>query len=84
MVVVLPAPFGPSRAKTSPLLHLEGDVVHCVEVAVALAQVLNRDCHHTMRPPWGTHRDALPAHHDPIVGAHQGGETTESTYLRTT
>ena len=36
--VVLPAPLGPSRPKTSPLGHLEVDVIDGGEIAEALSQ----------------------------------------------
>ena len=36
MVVVLPAPFGPSRPKHSPARHLEVEAVDGDDVAVAL------------------------------------------------
>ena len=38
-MVDLPAPLGPSRAKTSPVLDLEVETVDGVEVAVVLVEV---------------------------------------------
>ena len=38
MVVVLPAPFGPSRPKHSPRLHLEVEAIDRHDVVVALHQ----------------------------------------------
>ena len=43
MVVVLPAPFGPRKAKTSPALDLEVDAPDRLEVAVGLVQPADRD-----------------------------------------
>ena len=43
MVVVLPAPFGPSRPKISPRADRERDVVHGRDAAVALGQTLRLD-----------------------------------------
>ena len=43
MVVVLPAPFGPSRPKISPGADLEVQVVDRGEVAVALGQAARPD-----------------------------------------
>ena len=42
-VVVLPAPFGPSRPKTSPPGDVEVDAVDGDEVAVALDQSADAD-----------------------------------------
>ena len=42
MVVVLPAPFGPRKPKTSPL-SIESEIAHGGELAVVLAEVLKRD-----------------------------------------
>ena len=39
--VDLPPPFGPSRPKISPLLHLEADVRKRDAVAVAMGEILN-------------------------------------------
>ena len=46
MVVVLPAPFGPSRPTSSPSSHLEVDAVECGEVAEALDEALGDDSLH--------------------------------------
>ena len=42
-MVVLPAPFGPSRPKTSPARDLEIDAVDGGDVAVALDQAADPD-----------------------------------------
>ena len=49
MVVVLPAPFGPSRPKTSPSLDLEAHAGYGELLAVALVQVLDLDHAHASR-----------------------------------
>ena len=43
MVEVLPAPFGPSRATTSPGVGREGHAVHGHHVAVGDPQVVDLD-----------------------------------------
>ena len=42
-MVVLPAPLGPRKAKTSPRLDLEVDAADRLEVAVGLAQARDGD-----------------------------------------
>ena len=43
MSVLLPAPFGPSRPKISPLSHREADVIHRQQRAKALADAFDLD-----------------------------------------
>ena len=43
IVVVLPAPLGPRKPKTSPLLHLERERMHGGEVAVGSRELLEFD-----------------------------------------
>ena len=42
--VDLPAPFGPTIASSSPLLHLAGDVMHGGMPVIAERQVAKHDC----------------------------------------
>ena len=46
MVVVLPAPFGPSSPTSSPSVDHEVDAVECGEVAEALDEALGDDTLH--------------------------------------
>ena len=46
MVVVLPAPFGPSRPASIAFLDHEVDAVECGEVAEALDEALGDDTLH--------------------------------------
>ena len=43
MVVVLPAPFGPRKAKISPSLHFERNTIDGGKVAELLQQILDSD-----------------------------------------
>ena len=49
MVVVLPAPFGPRKPKTSPFSTEKFEIAHGGEVAVFLAELVKRD--HLMHGP---------------------------------
>ena len=49
MVVVLPAPFGPRNAKTSPRSHREADLIDGDQVAESLGQAFDQ---HGVLPGW--------------------------------
>ncbi len=48
MVVVFPAPFGPSSPKISPRLDLKADPIHGDKIAIGFAKIpyLNNLVHH--------------------------------------
>ena len=60
-IVVLPAPLGPSRQKTSPCGDVEADAADGLHVAVALADVVDFDCGHADKVRRGPPRKWRPS-----------------------